>query len=251
VCGDGVYQLSQETQDMKTEYDPDRLKPFDKITEADSRQGAFSRFDAVINNFTPITLEDHYESISTIALDDRVPEKISIQYETAKNIYLYAWYAYRLFPVAEHHALICLEYALRERFAAEVPKKYWNNKNYGPTLAPLLSYIIDTGKIKNEHFEVWHQAAERRAQDRYQLEKIKEMSEQGLSEIEIDYDEIEVLDEDRNWGYLNILKKSLKSIRNTYAHGGPLLHRQVLGTFKIVKEILDQIFIQGNGAGPK
>ena len=227
---------------MKCEYDPDQLKPFDKITEADVRLGAFSRFDPESKTYRPITLQDHYKSISALMLNNNVPGDVTVQYETSKNLYLYAWYAYRLFPVAEHHVLTCLEYALKECFSAELPSTYWNNKKFGPTLAPLLNYAVDVGKIKNEHFGVWYQRTEERAQYRYQMEKINEMREQGLHEIQIDYSEVEVIDEDRNLDYVNQLKESLRGIRNTYAHGGSLLHSQVLGTFIIVKEIFDQIF---------
>lgn len=227
---------------MKKENNPDYLKTLSEIHEADPRQGAFSVFDEDINNFRSKQFKDHYESICNIKLGNQVPEKIIIHFETAKNIYLYAWFAFRLFPVSEQHALICTEYALRDRFGKELPKKYWNKK-YPPTLSPLLRYAIDSGKIKNEHFEIWHKAAEQKAIYRYEREKIEEMNKLGLNGIEMNYSEIEVIDTDRKWNYLKILRESLPKVRNMYSHGASTLHNQVLQSFVIAKEIINQIYL--------
>jgi len=223
----------------KLDYNPEFLRPITRVCDPDPRNIGYDILDE--EGARSFVLEDHLEAISRYSLKSLVPEKINIQFETAKNIYLYAWYVYRFFPVSESQALSCLELALRERYKDELPKKYWNRK-YDPSLRPLLSYAIDRDFIKNEGFEIWHQRAEMRASQRFQDEKIEEMGAKGLSEIEIDESQIEVTDADRNWDYIEILKENLPKIRNNYAHGSTILHNQVLVTFQVVSEIINQIY---------
>lgn len=47
---------------------------------------------------------------------------------------------------------------------------------------------------------------------------------------------------------LEILRKSLPSLRNELAHGSSMLTSQVLGTIELVAEILSQIFAPDLGA---
>ncbi len=222
-------------------YNPEYLKPLGFVCDADPRSVSFSVLDPKINKYRTKELTDHYNNISQYALKPSVPEDIVIQFETAKNLYLYAWYVYRFYNVAEHHVLTCLEFALRGRFKDELPKEYWN-KPWDPTLRPLLRYAIDYGYIENEGFQKWHQTSEKRATFRYEMEKIEEMNRKGLTEIELDFSEVEVTDQDRDWNYINILLKSIPNLRNHYAHGSTTLHNRVLSTIQIVKEIIDQIY---------
>src|SRR4051812_11478494 len=100
---------------MPQDFDPERLRPAEQVNEADPRSTMFVRIDRVAGTSRPIELADHHEQISALALHAGVPQEILVQYETARNVYLYAWFVYRFYPVAEHHSLACLELALRER----------------------------------------------------------------------------------------------------------------------------------------
>jgi hypothetical protein len=218
---------------------PDHLKPLEALHIADPR----SDNQAVLDMFQSgaIALDEHHCAVASLNLSATVPEDVLVQFETAKNLYLYAWFVYRFFPVAEHHALTCLELGLQHRFPDPLPKKYWN-KRWKPTLRPLLSFAIDTGVIKNEGFRQWRDQVTVRAEQRYSLERQREMREQNLSRIELDYTQAIPNDEDRDWDYLSILREVLPEIRNCYAHGSALLHNQVLGTLELVSEILNQLF---------
>jgi phosphoenolpyruvate carboxylase len=154
---------------------------------------------------------------------------------------LYAWFVYRFYPVAEHHALACLELALRERYEKEIPKEYYKHSKF-VTLKPLLRYAVDKGDVKNEGFKHWHEAAEIRARTRYQYERVDEMRKKGLNQIELDYSDARVTDIDRNMGYINDVIEMLPELRNHYAHGSKMLHNQVLGTIQVVAEIINQIY---------
>lgn len=218
----------------------DSLRSLDEITQPDLRNSYFSRRDA--HGLRTNTLEDHHADISRFVLSNYVPEGVCIQFETAKNLYLYAWYVYRFYPVAEHQVLACLELGLRSRFTEGLPSNYWSHKGRPPTLKPLLKYAIDSGLISNEGFKVWRERGQLRAEERYRNERLSEMIERGLDKIELNYDEVIPVDQDFDFDYLAVLKDALPGIRNMYAHGHTLLHKTVLNTFRLVMEILEQLY---------
>ncbi len=164
-----------------------------------------------------------------------------MQFETARNLYLYAWFVYRFYPVCEHHALACLELALRERYGNEAPNDY-RNKDGKLYLKGSLRYAIDRGYVRHEGFRRWNEAAQRRAAGRYEMEKTDEMYANGLKQIDLDYSKVTVTDADRNWEYLSFLSDFLPELRNSYAHGTTMLHNQVLTTLEVVSEIINQIY---------
>lgn len=223
---------------------PDRLKPLAAIHCADPR----SDNQAVLDIFKPgaKALDEHHAAVAELKLGAAVPEDVVEQFETAKNLYLYAWFVYRFYPVAEHHALTCLELGLRLRLADQLPRKYWKDPKRKPTLRPLLTFAIDTGAIRNEGFRQWRDQVDRRARQRYVMEKRSEMIAGGLQKIELDYTQALPNDQDREWDYLSTLQEVLPEIRNSYAHGSTLLHQQVLGTLELVSEILNQLFEKGS-----
>lgn len=183
------------------------------------------------------SLDSHHAAVSTLILNDWVPEKIQIQFETSKNLYLYAWFVYRFYPVAELHALTCLELALRNRFSHELPPR-----EHGPGLRKLLEHAIKSNALKNEGFEVWRRTTALRARNRAMYELIERMNELGLEEAEFDEANIVVIDEDRDHDYLGTVRESLPEIRNHYGHGSSALHNQGVGTLQLVQEIINQLW---------
>lgn len=190
-----------------------------------------------------IGIDEHHAEVARLKLANSVPESTKVQFETAKNLYFYAWFVYRFYPVAEHHALTCLELGLRLRFPDPLPKKYWNKPDgWKPTLRPLLNFAVDTGAIRNEGFRQWREQVEFRARERYAHGRQKEMIERNLQQVELDYSQAVPDDQDRNFNYLAILLDVLPNIRNGYAHGSTRLHNQVLGTLELVCEMLNQLY---------
>lgn len=194
------------------------------------------------SGFRKTTINDHHSDVAQFKLSHGVPDKVRIHFETAKNLYLYAWLVYRFYPVAEHHALASLELGLRECFKSGIPKKYWNIAGREPTLKPLLRYAIDINSIQNQGFRRWNEKVLERAKHRYAHERLLELIERNLDQIELNYNQAAPNDEDREWDYLSILLEVLPEIRNGYAHGSTMLHSQVLGTLELVCEILNQLF---------
>jgi len=94
---------------MHKEYDPDHLKPIDRVFEADARSGSLVK----LPSGEQVAFDWHYEQISNIQLSAKVFADIKTQFETAKNAYLYSWFAYRLAMVAWLQAYSSLELTLR------------------------------------------------------------------------------------------------------------------------------------------
>lgn len=185
----------------------------------------------------------HHRDIEAIQLTADVPEPVAIQFETARNLYLYAWHVYRFFPVAQSQALFALEFGLRARLPGRLPEPYQRSWHRQPMLAGLLRYAIDQGLVRNEGFRRWHRAAEDRARERRSMEIEQIMIDQELTSVEIDDDEpVNIIPEDQCWDLAQILQKNLPNLRNELAHGSSMLTNQVLGTIELVAEILSQIY---------
>ncbi len=217
-----------ETKEFNAEF----LRPLDRVCEPDPRNTVFVNLD----------LRHLHQSLSERTLHAKVPEDILMQFETARNLYLYSWFVYRFYSVCEYQALACLEMALRKRYEQEAPKEYRNKRDHKLYLKGGLRYAIDCGHVKHEGFRRWHEAAHRQATFRYEMGKTDEMYAKGLKQIDLDYSEVVVTDADRNWEYLNFLADFLPELRNQYAHGTSMLHNNVLTTLEVVSEIINQIY---------
>ncbi|WP_181259315.1 hypothetical protein [Pseudoduganella armeniaca] len=226
------------TQDEKIPKD-EALRSLEDIVSPDIRSSFFSRSDEM--GVRDNTLADHHADIAGIKLSSRVPADVIIQFETARNLYLYAWYVYRFYPVAQQQALASLELGLRHKIEKSIPKPP-RTRQAVPTLRPLIRYAIDTGLIKNEGFRQWHDYVQRRAEDRHRDEQIAAMLQAGDSTCEILIADVVPNEQDRDYDYLAILKETLPAIRNSLAHGSTNLSHQVLGIFVLVQEILDQVY---------
>jgi hypothetical protein len=223
----------------------DSFKPLAKVCTPDPRSGCTDSRVDLPEEFA-FAIATHHAHIAQLQLLPEVPEAIQIQFATAKNLCLYAWFVYRFYPVAQHQALACLEYGLRARFPDRLPKEYWNKyPRLEPTLHPLLCFAIDSGLLKNEGFRRWHERGEMRARGRYQHEQLQEMIKHGLEQIVIDCDAAVPNNQDCDWDLLSVLKASLPKTRNALAHGSTMLHNQAYGTLELVCEILNQLYPRG------
>ena len=225
---------------IEQKYDLEGLRPAEHVCEPDSRNTMFVRIERTNGSSRPMELADHHELISAYVLHAGVPQEIVLQFETARNVYLYAWFVYRFYPVAEHQCLACLELALRERLKQEI--RAGKIKGKMPTLRPLLKYAVDHGLVKNEGFSAWQNRGEIRSRARVEMEKIREASEKNLTEFTWDESDIQITAEDLDWDYVKMLPDLLPMLRNDYAHGNTDLHNWALRSFQIVTEIINQLY---------
>jgi hypothetical protein len=201
----------------------------------------FVSIDRTNGTSRDIELADHHEGISRYVLHAGVPEEIVVQFETARNVYLYSWFVYRFYPVAELQSLACLELALRERLKEEI--RTGKIKGKKPTLRPLLEYAVGHGIVKNEGFSAWRNRGEINSRSRVEMEKIREMAEKKLDKITWDESDIQITAEDLDWDYVKVIAKFLPVSRNEFAHGSTNLYGvAALQKVRIVCEIINQLF---------
>lgn len=191
-----------------------------------------------------LTVQYQFEAVVGVVLHQNVPDDLRVQFETTKNLYLYAWFVYRFYPVAELHAYTFLELALRERFEAEMLalKVIRRKREFGPEFKQLLDYAVSSGSLKDENFSVWQHRTVSRAKQRTQDEIWLEARSQGKNEVTYDDELYEIKDVDRDHKYLEIIVETIPKLRNHYAHGSKSLDSQVLGTLRLVAEIINQIY---------
>lgn len=215
----------------------DLLRQPSNICEPDPRTHLFVRVDRASGQSRKLEIQDRYDSVAGFRLNESVPKDVLIHFETAKNLYLYSWFVYRFYSVAEQQALASLEFALRERFpdfARDHPKA---------GLKKLLTYAIVGGYLNNESFSCRERWAWRRAESRLKFEMSDRMRAEGLTEISWSTADVVVTDEDLNHDWLEIIMDVIPNIRNDHAHGSANLYpASVWRTFEIVFEIINQLF---------
>lgn len=84
------------------------------------------------------SLELQHAEIADLVLAPSVPERTRIAFDTARNLYLYAWHVYRFYPAAEMQALSALEAGLRQALPLRLPPQYQPPHQPKPMLRGLL-----------------------------------------------------------------------------------------------------------------
>ncbi|XHO04052.1 hypothetical protein ACEQUB_00919 [Ralstonia syzygii] len=219
------------------------LRTVDSLCEPDPRSLGFVRFDDSIGGFRSIAAADQLDDISQFTLLDEVPESVRIHFETAKNLYAYAWFVYRFHAVAEQHALTSLEFALRVRLAEELKQASPKRTQLPRGLHKWLEVALERGAISNDRISWRAEWALQRAMSRAPVEQILEMKRLGLTTMRVDYSTVQPSVEDLSHDWIGSFIDSLPKIRNAYAHGSELLHPTVLETFGIVCELVNQLFM--------
>lgn len=189
-----------------------------------------------------VTLAERHADVSQFELVPTVPMDIRIHFKTAKNLYLYAWFVYRFYPVAEQQALTTLEFGLRERLSISYPDIYGPHSKWIPKLTKMLEAARKDGLIANAGMRATERWALRRARDRVSNEATRRLIETGVESIEYDLDGAKPEAQDYSDDALSTFIETLPAIRNTYAHGSAMLHSTVLGTFEIVTDVINQLF---------
>ncbi len=189
-----------------------------------------------------IALERHQADISQFKLTLAVPLDIRVHFETAKNLYLYAWFVYRFYPVAEQQALATLEFGLRERLALLYPDMCGPNSKRIPGLSKMLETARKDELISNSGMRATERQAMLRARNRVSDDATRRLIESGAEFTEFDPNSAILEPQDYSDDALSIFMKTLPAIRNTYAHGSFTLNPDVLGTFEIVTDLVNQLY---------
>lgn len=218
------------------------MTQFEAVVSADSLREPATVSHPDARTHRAESLADRRQRIGVYQLNDSVPHAVRVHFETAKNLYLYAWFVYRFYPVAEKHALATLEFALRERLAPLFPDEFGPDAKRAPSLSTLFSRARKEWLFVNEGLRANERLARQRAEHRASMERIDEMNARGLNEMIFDATPVEPLPEDYAHDSLKMFEQILPRIRNAYAHGSAMLHPTVLGTFEIVTDLVNQLF---------
>lgn len=223
----------------------EKFKSLDTVTVMDPRFLHIVSVDRITGTFQTITLHDHHSSISRFFLADIVPEVIRSHFNTARNVLLYTWFAYGLYPVAELQALNGLELALKTRIGdtgLKNLKKQRGKHNKALGLQSYIEHAATSGWIRNEDFQAYHRVPYEQAKWDLHMKKIQEMKDKGLTIIDVDESEI-VVPEVNTTDFIAILIDTVNKIRNIHAHGEVMLYpASVWQTFEICTDFINALF---------
>jgi len=200
--------LSSETAAL------DGLKPLAEVLEPDERWSYFSR-----------TLEKHHALISSVGLNETVPDKVRQQFENARNAWLYAFFAYRLLSVATLTVHVACEAAVKERAKRDgVPASKTGN------LLNLLNEAVARGWLNDAGFSA---SAKREALWNDQREVLLAA---GQADIGPWPEPEDPQDHTRQ------VVHAIRTLRNSMAHGDAILVPTLLPTFQAAADFINQLF---------
>lgn len=99
----------------------EEFKLLASLTNPDERNLYWAVIDRSTGASRRLELEDIYNSVFEISLDEIVPEDIRSQFNVAKNVAVYSWYCYPFHQVCEMKAYSTVEFALKQRLEKNSP----------------------------------------------------------------------------------------------------------------------------------
>lgn len=133
----------------------EEVNPSDQLRDPQAALKPNARSDFTVafrpdGSVSKMTLLDRHQMIAEYVLVDSVPQTIRVHFETAKNLYLYAWFVYRFYPVAEKQALASLEFALRERLTVWLLETHGAEVKIPRGLSKLFAKALTENFLTNE-----------------------------------------------------------------------------------------------------
>ncbi len=186
------------------------LKEFSEVLNADPRQEAFVLVNEKTGQMRRIGLKDYHDEAKQLVLHEGVPEKVRYHFENARNLLVYSWFHYPFNSLAQFHAYIAVEAALRLK--AGKPKANFRM---------LLKEAVKKKWITDEGFTLGR--ARKSAQPVYP----------------ITIDGAQVPDAR---SYCEVLIQSIPNLRNTFAHGEVFLHNSGATSMLNCAELINQLF---------
>ena len=209
------------------------LRSVGNMFNPDSRWDAWVHFDPESGTYKHRDIESHRDIVAQCVLHQGVPEKVRIQFEIAKNLFLYSWYVYRFVMVAQRQAFTTLEFALKIKFGYINKKKGW-----GPGLKKMIERAINEGLIKQEGFR----EGRRRSQE---IERRKE-------ENRIFYEQtgyaLWAVPNEEHFLQITILE-GIPTIRNWLSHGTSMLYPGVDMHIELCCDFINQLYKRMNTSG--
>lgn len=218
--------------------DADTLRTPENVISPDPRMADGACVEQ--RDFRSLGLEKIYADVRSLELPDMVPKSVKINFETAKNLYLYSFFVYRFGMVAKWHTFNSIELALNKRAIAE---PYFNLENV--TLPKLMRWAIkrrlifdrDIGLFVEEHKSMLYQ--------NYITDLMRRTTSAGEAYIEKTRDDLinesPLQDtQERINAYVNYAR----SIRNYLSHGYDILWppHHVVSDLELACDFITAIF---------
>jgi len=119
----------------------EELKKLEKITSPDNRTTFFVIVNRETGQKREYRIEDLYEELNLIELNEAVPEDVRSQFNVARNVCLYSWFCYSFHNVSCLMAYSTIEMALRIRLGKPEHKS---------SLRTLLNEALAKGLLKDK-----------------------------------------------------------------------------------------------------
>jgi hypothetical protein len=142
------------------------LKQFEEICKPDNRHRIYGNFDPDEElGEQGDSLRGRHTRMARLDLSHAVPEAIRSAYAVARTLWLYGWFYWPFYTVAELHACLCVDLALYQRGvrAGLVDPTAEKAHEAHPALSELFEMALDQGWLTDEGFEhlrVWRKRAE-------------------------------------------------------------------------------------------
>lgn len=188
----------------------EELKAFSELMEPDVRQRLFMVKEPAPIHARPLRLGDIYELAQHVTLHAGVPEDIRSHFATAQNLLAYSWFYYPFNVTAELHGYISVEFALKKRYPNK-PRASFHD---------LLNHAVMDGLLTAEGF-TYGRSPERQLYP---------------PELELPTDVPAMRD------YVADVAKAMRTLRNSLAHGTPMLHMKGGTALLVCAELINQLF---------
>lgn len=95
---------------------PDTIISEQELLKKYNHMDIFVKMDK--NGVRQIMVKDLQEDMANIQLIPKVNEHVMKVFDRAKKLYVFGWYVYDFFPIANHYAALALESAIKHRYYA-------------------------------------------------------------------------------------------------------------------------------------
>jgi len=189
------------------------LKPLDQLTAMDVRQELHG-----------YTLAERYQQVAELELSSNVPEDIASAFAVARNLWLYGWFHWPLYPLASFEAWRCIEMTLKSSWkkVGSPPLSKNPNRRDEPSFRQLFRFAWENNWFTNKDFTHFRRSLQAR----------KYLKDLG-------YEFYDAQD-----SYVTILKDVLPKLRNDHVHPSHLTifgPDQALGDLETARDVIQKL----------
>lgn len=131
----------------------EKLRSLESLLEGDPTYESFVLLNLATGEQRSWQIEDFYRGARACRLRPEVPDDVANLFLGARYSYLFSWFVYRLHPVTQTQALVCLEFGLKQRFAAKTKAR--DRRTRSLTLESLLRRSVKEGLVRDGGFRTW------------------------------------------------------------------------------------------------